>query len=180
MPLELVKLDRATDNYDNIGGIVDKIYFAPKGWFTAVGGFMTWAAAGDSAIISAVHTFSSGKGFVTLEGDFKQNSVKGKKSGEFGSHNKTFDIECMFHGLGKVASEVETMLNNQEGICLVKKLNAGAMTTYQFGLAEMWARVVDVEWDFGKPDSDKAGLKIMIQAVQPRLAIYTGDITLKT
>lgn len=183
---ELVKLNRPTNLYDNIGGIKDKVFIAPKDWFTAIQGWKAaptppaLPAAGDMVTIDQDHTFSTGKGFITLEFDFKTSNIEGEKSADFGSNNKKFTIIGHYYGITEEAAEVEALLNNNEVICIVEKLD-GSLTTkkLQFGLKDMPGRVIDAKWKTGTPDSGYAGCEFTIECFQPRLAFYKGVITEK-
>lgn len=180
MPAELVNMDRPADMKDHIGGIQSKVYFAPRSWFSLIAGFKTWAAAGDLAKIDGPHTFTAGKGFITLEGDFKSNTFEGETVGAWGSNNKKFTVKAKYHGTGPEAAEIEALLNNAEGVVLTKRLTADAAPiTNQFGLDQMPVRCSGVKWTSGTPESGEAGLELTFEAIQPRLAFYTGVITEK-
>ncbi|MDL5050646.1 hypothetical protein QQ054_32100 [Oscillatoria amoena NRMC-F 0135] len=180
MPLEQIPITRSATIQNNIPGLAEHFWVAPITWFTLLNGPMVWAAAGDSAIIDADHTFAVGKGFMKLQLDYQKNMFEGKKVGEFGSKNREYSIKGYLYGLENEVIEGVSQLENTELALLVKKLSkVGAGRVMQFGIPDMYARLDDYNEFSGTVKEGYAGYELIFTVVQPQLYEYQGLITLK-
>jgi len=181
MALELINLLRPADLANNVGGVQQEILVAPVSWFTTlVDPPTSHTLAGDSAKIAGNHVFSSGKGFIRLEGDYKTNNFEGALTGEFGSNNREYKVKASFHSISAVEAEVTNQLTNADLIILVRNIKPGATEeVIQFGIRTMPAHLSAANDTSGTPSEGKKGVDYEFTARQPLKYFYGGTITLK-
>jgi hypothetical protein len=181
MSLELVHLLGPDGTTINIGGLTQRIWVAPIGWFSSIAKkkeLNDSPAPTDPAELINIdddHTFILGKGFVQIYNTRDKGKVEYKNNEERDTNGATTEASIMHPGVSASVLGVLTIAENERLIALFEFVDGKRM---QVGSERFYAEL-KFSFDGGNNESGYRGVTIKIKGFESSFQLYNGTITEK-
>lgn len=166
-------ITRNTDPDFASGGYKNVFYFAPRADFLVLQGVITPAVAlGDALTISAAHTFTAPKGFLSYACKTHSVTLKGTTVGEDSAQEMEWTGEFVILGDSASTQEQIQRLLNDDTISILKDAQCGANQFVQLG-NDCVPPTFKVEFDGKTTKEGKKEYKITVTCKKKYFYNYT-------
>ena len=174
LALKQLTADCNCDNKSN--GVVAKLYYAPLCDFLAVGTIDAAETDIDEyGVVDTAHTFTAPKGFIQIDFEDGENSIKMVKDGTKGYGNWKTSFEGLNPGYNRKMRGFVNQQSKCKGIAIAELTNGERI---QIGSQDHPA-YLKADFDSTKTDdSNPFGFKLMIEASTPLIYEYKAGLAI--
>lgn len=177
MPINYSNFVGPAGQDDNMGGLTQRVYFAPISDFTLIqkpiANPTTFAAKSE---ITVAHTFAATKGFVKMYSTMDKGKFDAKSQGDTDGKSFKPEGEFFYPGSKSDAHGFAAAVKNDNFIILVEMPDSDTNGHIQVG-SEMFPAKIEPEFTAAQNSSGVRGYTFKFMSVTPTVCVYKAAVT---